>query len=65
MRKVIERAKGIVQSEFGISEEEAYNLIKKQARSRRKSMKEVAEAILLANDLKRNQRPAGAGELAS
>jgi uroporphyrinogen-III synthase len=65
VRKVIERAKGIVQSEFGISEEEAYNLIKKQARSRRKSMKEVAEAILLANDLKRNQRPAGAGELAS
>jgi uroporphyrinogen-III synthase len=65
VRKVIERAKGIVQSEFGISEEEAYSLIKKQARSRRKSMKEVAEAILLANDLKRNQRPAGAGELAS
>jgi uroporphyrinogen-III synthase len=66
VRKIIERAKGIVQSEFGISEEEAYSLIKKQARSRRKSMKEIAEAILVTNDMKRNQKPAPpAGELAS
>jgi uroporphyrinogen-III synthase len=56
MRKTIERAKGIVQSEFGVSEEEAYSIIKKQARSRRKTMKEVAEAILLADELKRSQK---------
>jgi uroporphyrinogen-III synthase len=65
VRKIIERAKGIVQSEFNISEEEAYSLIKKQARSRRKSMKEIAEAILVINDMKRNQKPAPADELAS
>jgi uroporphyrinogen-III synthase len=66
VRKLIERAKGIVQSEYGISEEEAYSLIKKQARSRRKPMKEIAEAILVTNDMKRNQRPATpADELAS
>ncbi|HVP55650.1 MAG TPA: GAF domain-containing protein [Candidatus Eisenbacteria bacterium] len=66
VRKIIERAKGIVQSEFGISEEDAYSLIKKQARSRRKSMNEIAEAILVTNDMKRNQRPApSADELAS
>lgn len=66
VRKIIERAKGIVQSEFGISEEEAYSLIKRQARSRRKSMKEIAEAILVTNDMKRNQRPAPSDdELAS
>ena len=58
VRKLIERAKGIVQSEYGISEEEAYSLIKKQARSRRKSMKEIAEAILVTNDIKRNQKTA-------
>ncbi len=57
VRKIIERAKGIVQTEYGLSEEEAYSLIKKQARSRRKSMKEIAEAILVTNDIKRNQRP--------
>ena len=56
MRKVIERAKGIVQAEFGVSEEEAYSIIKKQARSRRKTMKEIGEAILLAEELKREQK---------
>jgi len=56
MRKVIERAKGIVQAEFGVSEEEAYSIIKKQARSRRKTMKEIGEAILLADELKREQK---------
>jgi uroporphyrinogen-III synthase len=66
VRKIIERAKGIVQSEFNMSEEEAYSLIKKQARSRRKSMKEIAEAILVTNDIKRIQKPApSADELAS
>jgi uroporphyrinogen-III synthase len=66
VRKLIERAKGIVQSEYDISEEEAYSLIKKQARSRRKSMKEIAEAILVTNDIKRNQKTAPpADEIAS
>jgi len=66
VRKLIERAKGIVQSEYGLSEEEAYSLIKKQARSRRKSMKEIAEAILVTNDIKRNQKAAPpADEIAS
>ena len=56
MRKIIERAKGIVQAEFGVSEEDAYSIIKKQARSRRKTMKEIGEAILLADELKREQK---------
>ena len=59
VRKIIERAKGIVQNEFGISEEEAYSIIKNQARSRRKTMKEVGEAILLAEELKRAQKMNG------
>jgi|SRR5271169_171147 len=56
VRKIIERAKGIIQSEFGVSEEEAYSMIKKQARSRRKPMKEIAESILVINDMKRSQK---------
>jgi uroporphyrinogen-III synthase len=56
VRKIIERAKGIVQSDLGVSEEEAYSIIKKQARSRRKTMKEIGEAILLADELKRAQK---------
>jgi uroporphyrinogen-III synthase len=57
-RKTVERAKGILQSDLQVSEEEAYGIITKQARSRRKTMKQIAEAILLTEELKRDTRPA-------
>ena len=50
-RKLIERAKGILQRTMGISEEEAYLMLQKQSRQRRRSMKEIAEAILLNQDI--------------
>src|SRR5690349_8877175 len=56
-RKVVERAKGIMQRDLSINEEEAYAIIQKQARHRRKSMKEISEAILLADELKKGNRP--------
>ena len=57
-RKIVERAKGVMQRELSITEEEAYSIIQKQARQRRKSMKEVSEAILLADELKKgSSRP--------
>lgn len=52
-RKKTERAKGILMKEEGLSEEEAYLKIQKYAMDTRKTMKEVAEAIILASDLKR------------
>jgi uroporphyrinogen-III synthase len=52
-RKVVERAKGVMQRELSITEEEAYAILQKQARQRRKSMKEISEAILLADELKK------------
>lgn len=55
-RKLVERAKGVMQRELGITEEEAYAMIQKQARQRRKPMKEISEAIILADDLKRGNR---------
>ena len=57
-RKLVERAKGVLQRELGISEEEAYSTIQKQARHRRKSMKEISEAILLADEMKRGKQTA-------
>jgi len=45
-RKVVERAKGILQRESAITEEEAYLTLRRQSRQQRKSMKEVAEAII-------------------
>ena len=56
-RKIVERAKGVMQRDLSISEEEAYALIQRQARQRRKSMKEISEAILLADELKKGNRP--------
>ncbi|MBM3254584.1 MAG: GAF and ANTAR domain-containing protein [Candidatus Omnitrophica bacterium] len=51
-RKLIERAKDILSQETNISPSEAYRLIQKQSMDSRKSMREVAEAIILAKDIK-------------
>ncbi len=52
-RKVMERAKGILQQRHGISEEEAYLRLRNQSRRLRRPMKELAEAIILAEDMGR------------
>lgn len=57
-RKVVERAKGILQRESGLSEEEAYLSLRRQSRQQRKSMKEVAEAIV-SGEPERNQKRRG------
>lgn len=47
-RKLIDRAKGILMEKDSINESEAYRRIQLQSMNLRKSMKEVAEAIILA-----------------
>jgi signal transduction protein with GAF and PtsI domain len=54
-RKILDRAKGILQRDLGLSEEEAYLTIQRQSRQRRKSKKEIAEAIILGDDLRRGK----------
>jgi uroporphyrinogen-III synthase len=54
-RKVIERAKGILQRNLQIDEGQAYLTLQKHSRQRRKSMKEIAEAVILAEELKQPQ----------
>lgn len=54
-RKLVEKAKGVLQRDLHISEEEAYSMIQKQARQRRKSMREISQAILLSDELRREQ----------
>jgi signal transduction protein with GAF and PtsI domain len=54
-RKLVERAKGLLQRDIGLTEEEAYLTLQRQARQRRLTMKQVAEAIVLSDDLKRGQ----------
>jgi len=60
-RKVIERAKGILQRDLQMSEQEAYATLQRQSRQRRKSMKEVAGAIILSDEVKRVPTKPAAG----
>lgn len=51
-RKLVERAKEILSQEANILPSEAYRLIQKQSMDKRKSMREIAEAIILAKDIR-------------
>jgi uroporphyrinogen-III synthase len=53
-RKTIERAKGILQRELQVNEQEAYFHLRRQSRRLRKSMKKVAEEVL-NEDLERSR----------
>ncbi len=48
-RKIVERAKGILMDTQDLSEADAFRKIQKMSMNIRKPMKEVAEAIILAN----------------
>jgi len=50
-RKLVERAKGILMKEQNLSEEEAFRRLQKKSMDLRKSMREIAEAIILANQI--------------
>jgi response regulator NasT len=50
-RKVVEKAKGVLMQKHQLSEQEAFRRIQKLSMNSRKSMREVAEAILLADEL--------------
>ena len=54
-RKQIERAKGVLQRDFGLDEESAYRAMQRESRQRRKSMREIADAILLNDDLRKSR----------
>ncbi len=51
-RKLVERAKAILQRDLKIAEPEAYKILQRQSQQRRKSMKEIAEAIVLTDAVK-------------
>lgn len=53
VRKVVERAKGILQHRYNLTEEEAYLRLRNESRRLRRPMKDLADAIILAEDLAR------------
>ena len=54
-RKLVERAKGILQRDLGISEQDAYLTIQRESRQRRRPKRDVAAALLLADEVRRSR----------
>ena len=52
-RTYLDRAKGILQRELKVNEDEAYRMMQRESQDRCKSMKEIAEAVMLSDDLRR------------
>lgn len=57
-RKVVERAKGILQQRYSLSEEDAYLRLRNESRRLRRPMKDLAEAIILSEELSRKNEAA-------
>ena len=54
-RKAIERAKGILMKNQGLSESEAFALIQKKSMDSRKSMVEISQAVILTEEMTREK----------
>lgn len=52
-RKIVERAKGILMETQGLTEPEAFRRIQQLSMNTRKPMKEIAQAIIIANQLEK------------
>jgi response regulator NasT len=50
-RKLVERAKGILMQRLGLSERDAYERLRQRARDKRIKMKDIAQAIIEAEEL--------------
>ncbi len=50
-RKIVERAKNLLQRQARITEEEAYRRLQQQSMHTRRSMREIAEAVIIANEV--------------
>jgi signal transduction protein with GAF and PtsI domain len=51
VRKLLERAKGVLMKRHGLNEEESFKRIRKASMDSRKTMREIAEAILLTDKM--------------
>lgn len=54
-RKIIDRAKGILMKSKGLSEAEAFSLIQRKSMDLRKPMGEIAQAVILSEELSKGK----------
>jgi response regulator NasT len=55
-RKIVDRAEGILMDSQGLTEQDAFRRIQKMSMNTRRPMKEIAEAIILASDMKEEKK---------
>jgi len=55
VRKLVERAKGILQHKHSLTEAEAYLRLRNESRRLRRPMRDLAEAVILADDLEKQK----------
>jgi GAF domain-containing protein len=55
-RKLVERAKGILQYKHSLTEEEAYLRLRNESRRLRRPMRDLAEAVIMADDLEKQKK---------
>jgi signal transduction protein with GAF and PtsI domain len=53
-RKLVERGKGILQRDLGLSEEEAYLRLQRQSQQKKRPIKEIAQAIILSAEVRQS-----------
>ena len=53
-RKLVERSKGILQRDLGISNQEAYLALQRQSQQKKQSMKDIAQAIILGAQVRQS-----------
>ena len=53
-RKLVERGKGILQRELGLSEHEAFLVLQRQSQQKSRPMKEIAQAIILSAEVRQS-----------
>lgn len=52
-RKLVERAKGILQDKYGLSEKDAYDRLRNESRRLRRPIRDLAEAVITTEELAR------------
>lgn len=50
-RKIVDRAKGILMDKYQLGEADAFRRIQQQSMNQRRSMREIADAIIIANEV--------------
>ena len=54
-RKLVERAKGILQYKYSLTEEEAYLRLRNESRRLRRPMRDLAEAVIMSDELEKKK----------